>query len=183
MELSWDAIVQVAEELGVEPCFITAVADVESAHKGVDAQGRVTVRFEKHVFKRELRKAGASQALVHAADALSGVRWETVQVAQAMHPEAALKATSFGLFQIMGFNYALAGFQCVEDFVAAQQENATQQLSSFCRFAKETGLIPCMRKLDFTSFARRYNGPAYAKNAYDTKLHKAFELCRLRRKG
>lgn len=36
-----------------------------------------------------------------------------------IHREAALHSTSWGAFQIMGFNFALYGFHSVEDFVAA----------------------------------------------------------------
>ena len=33
--------------------------------------------------------------------------------------ECALLATSWGIYQIMGFNYSVAGYRDVEDFVTA----------------------------------------------------------------
>lgn len=177
MGLSWEEIVETSRGLGVSPCFIWAVASNESGVKGFDGSGRVLVRFEKHVFKRELRKRGMAQATGVEVEKLEGVRWETLNAAMNIHEEAALQATSFGMFQIMGFNHKAAGFDSVADFVAAQKKGGHCQLESFCAFIRHEGLVPLMQKNDFAGFARRYNGPMYMNNRYDSKLEQAYRRC------
>lgn len=167
-----------AQAIGVEPCFIKAVAVTESGNRGFDQNGRLVVRFERHVFQRELKKRGVGQGLVTAAGKLAGTRWDTLNAAISLHEEAALCSTSFGIFQIMGFNHALCGFDSVHSFVQAQAESEENQLEAFCAFARHEKMLACMRNLDFAAFARRYNGPAYAANNYDEKLRKAYDLCR-----
>jgi len=36
-------------------------------------------------------------------------------------------------------------------------------------------MAEALRKKDWATFARRYNGPGYAKNSYDTKLKSAYD--------
>lgn len=182
MKVDWGKVQGVSRELGVQPCFIEAVAHIESGGRGFDASGRVVVRFERHVFTRELKKRGVSGKIVEEAAKLAGIRWETLHRAMVLHEEAALSSASFGMFQIMGFNYSSAGFDSVRAFVEYQKQGEEQQLETFCAFARTTGLLPIMRRLDFTAFARRYNGPAYAINNYDRKLQNAYERC-VRNKG
>lgn len=177
MGLGWEEIVEASRSLGVSPCFIWAVASNESGMQGFDASGRVLVRFEKHVFKRELRKRGMAQATRAKVENLDGVRWATLNAAMNIHEKAALRATSFGMFQIMGFNHKAAGFDSVMDFVTAQKKGVSYQLESFCAFVRHEGLAPLMQKNDFSGFARRYNGPAYAQNRYDSKLEQAQKRC------
>ena len=154
----------------IDPYFTYAVGTVESNNTPF-TEGKPTVRFEKHVFKRELKKRDASKLPL--ADALSGTRIATVHKAMTIDEECALLATSWGIYQIMGFNYSVAGYRDVEDFVTAMN-SVKHQIEAFCMFIKGNGLIPVMNKLDFATFARRYNGPNYAENNYDVKLKKAY---------
>ncbi len=178
MALTYSDIKQAAASLGVDPCFITAVASNESANKGFLPDGRVIIRFEKHVFARELKKRGAPQKHIDVAAKFTGTSWETLNAAISLNEEAALCSTSFGMFQIMGFNFRNAGFGSVFEFVQAQKESEERQLEAFCTFARNEGLLLFMVGLDFAGFARRYNGPGYAQNQYDTKLRRAFERCK-----
>ena len=58
--------------------------------------------------------------------------------------------------------------------MAAQSASAEAQLECFTRFiARRWYLVP-LREKDWALFAERYNGPAYAKNQYDTKLARAY---------
>lgn len=42
------------------------------------------------------------------------------------------------------------------------------------RFIARAGLADALRARDWPAFARGYNGPGYRRNAYDTKLAKAY---------
>ena len=45
---------------------------------------------------------------------------------------------------------------------------------TFHRLYKKNRLDTYLRNKDWTGFAKRYNGPAYAENQYDKKLEKAY---------
>jgi hypothetical protein len=76
----------------------------------------------------------------------------------------------------MGYHWKTMGYASVDDFVAQMREGYAQHLGAFVRFiAADGGLRLALLKKDWTGFARRYNGPGYAKNAYDVKLAKAYD--------
>lgn len=87
----------------------------------------------------------------------------------------ALKSTSWGRFQIMGFNYRASGFSNVGEFVRTMFSSERKQLDAFVNFVKHKGLEKHLLALNWAEFAKGYNGSKYADNQYDTKLQKAFE--------
>lgn len=189
MALSSSDIRNAAEQIGVEPCAVKAVVDVESGGDGFLPDGRVKILFEGHVFWKELQKRGINPELLKMPNIVYP-KWdksqykggaqehERLNAAALVNKEAALCSASWGLFQIMGFNHRLCGFSSVQDFVDAQKESEANQLNSFCQFMKNEGLVLFLKGLDFAGFARRYNGPGYAKNQYDVKMRKAYERCK-----
>ena len=75
----------------------------------------------------------------------------------------------------MGGNYSDAGFRSVEDFIYAQN-TAEGQIRSFINFVKsKPQALKALRKHDFVTFARIYNGKNYKDNEYDTKLANAYK--------
>ena len=192
-KLTREDIAAAAESLGLEPCAVKAVVEVESGGSGFlpEPDGRVKILFEGHVFFRELSKrninpkpyALQSPDIVYPAWDRSrykggAAEWERLNAAALIHAEAALCSASYGLFQIMGFNHAVCGFADVRAFVDAQKESEAKQLESFCAFMRSQGLVSFLSGKDWAGFARRYNGAGYAQNRYDVKLQKAYEQCR-----
>lgn len=88
--------------------------------------------------------------------------------------QAALKSASWGMFQILGVNHRVAGFDDVEGFVRAQTESEGRHLEAFVNFVINNHLDDELRDHRWADFARSYNGPAYAKNLYDQKLADAY---------
>lgn len=88
--------------------------------------------------------------------------------------EAGLKSASWGMFQILGVNHRVAGFDDVEAFVKAQMVSEGEHLKAFCRFVINNHLDDELRDRRWADFARGYNGPAYAQNHYDAKLADAY---------
>ena len=174
-KIDFSAFQTAAASLGVDPCFIAAVAANESNRSGFLRDGSIVVRFEKHVFKRELKKLGVDPTK---ADVLTGTKMSTVERAMQINHVAALRSTSWGMFQIMGFNHGSAGYKTVDEFVQAQISGEQAQLDSFVAFVRANGLVGVMQKHDYATFARRYNGPNYAENKYDTKLATAVAQCK-----
>jgi hypothetical protein len=54
-------------------------------------------------------------------------------------------------------------------------ESEANQLRQMASFIRSAGLQDELQKKDWAKFARGYNGPGYAKNAYDTKLAAAYK--------
>jgi len=103
-----------------------------------------------------------------------GIEHEYVKMEQAKQfdDQAALMSVSYGLFQIMGFNFKAAGFQNVSQMYLECARSERKQLDSFCNFVlSEKRLIEPLRRGDMTAFAYAYNGPA--QQGYDVKLTQA----------
>lgn len=176
-----------ASTLGCDQAAIRAVLKVESSGKGFDpATGKPIILFEPHWFSRltsrrydathphlSYRKWGARPY-----PAGQAARWEQLGEAAALDRDAALQSASWGLFQVMGFNFESCGFTNVERFVEAMSESEGCQLDAFVAFVSAKGLDIPLRAGDWATFAKGYNGPAYAEHHYDKRLAKAFDQAR-----
>lgn len=179
-----------AELLAVDAAAIKAVVQVESAGSGYLKDGRVKILFERHIFYRELaKKQGRAVADRWAAEAphvclpkpggYQGGSGEYPRLARAMliDRETGMMAASWGLFQIMGFNHRVAGFDDIHQFVDAMKSGEGAQLLAFAKFVKANKTMhAALQKHDWAKFAAAYNGPAYRRNAYDSKLAHAHRL-------
>lgn len=187
-ELTEEDFRAAAAELEVEPRTLDAVVRVESAGSGFLEPGVPKILFEGHIFWKELKKAGIDpEAHAAAHPSIVHPKWDRTRYrggrkeynrlreAEGIHRAAALRSASWGAFQIMGFNHAACGFAEVEAFVEAQASGAAEQLAAFCAFLRSQRLVGFLREKDWTEFARRYNGPAYAQNKYDEKLRAAYQ--------
>ena len=179
-----------AKILNVEPCVIKAVVDVESSGSGFLSTGQIKILFEGHTFWKELKKRGINPedyALKYPnvvypkwdkSQYLGGLKeHDRLAIASGINREAALCSASYGLFQVMGFNFGLCGFANVVDFVNAHRKSESEQLNAFCKFIQSSGLVQSLASKDWVTFAKRYNGPGYAQNRYDEKLKSAYIKC------
>lgn len=94
---------------------------------------------------------------------------------QAIIRECALKACSWGLGQIMGFNHKLAGFDSLQAFINAMYQDEQAQLQAMIGFLKSAGLEKAMKNKDWRAIAKGYNGVAYEKFGYHNKLARAYQ--------
>lgn len=168
--------------LECQPEAVQAVALVESSGSGFNPDDSVKTLFEGHQFHRltggKFSASNPTLSYPRWTREFYGRTWQDEQArlrsARQLDDHAALMATSFGKFQIMGFNFAACGFRSVEEFLAAMQESEGRQLDAFVSFIGARGLADELRDRRWPDFARSYNGPGYAANQYDTKLAKAF---------
>jgi len=199
MSIPWDDIEKAAKALGVEPCALQAVCQVEANGEGFLADGRPKILFEGHVFWSQLKKRGYNPAgLLTRADvrdihgdisdilyAKWGARpygsvnaqWGRLNRARAINEDAALCSASWGAFQIMGFNYGLCDFDSVQDFVEVMSDGYAGQMEALSGFLKANNLVWHLKSKNWAAFARGYNGPGYAQNKYDTKMAAAYRKC------
>jgi hypothetical protein len=97
--------------------------------------------------------------------------WRRLVTAYQLDKSGALKACSWGSFQILGENYAQAASSSVEKFVMSFSASQKNQIAAFVAFIKnDRRLLRAIRDKDWTTFARIYNGQSYAENHYDTGM-------------
>lgn len=179
---------QAARFLDVEVAAIKAVYEVESGGRsGFLKDGRPIILFEGHIFWNELKKREIDPEKYSSeykdvlfpkwnrSSYIGGVaEYDRLEKASKINKNAALCSASWGMFQIMGFNHKLCGFETVQKYVQAINQSANNHLASFVQFLKNTGLAKPLKELDWETFARKYNGPGYKQNDYDTKLQAAY---------
>ena len=198
--------IDAAEILQVEVAVIKTVYDVESNGNGFvsDKEGNLVpkILFEGHKFWEQLKQRGINPNNYQKAnyDILypewtkkyyKGGIAEHTRLDRAiklsndskLYPmirEAALASASWGLFQIMGFNYKACGFESVQKFVTAMYKDEGEQLKAFINFCLNTKnsnkvtLAELLRNKKWADFASSYNGKGYKANKYDVKLETAY---------
>lgn len=88
--------------------------------------------------------------------------------------DCGLKASSWGLGQIMASNYREAGFDTVQGFINAMYRSEQAQLEAMIALLINWGLLEAMKNKDWHQIARKWNGKAYAKHGYHTKLANSY---------
>lgn len=188
--ITMDSLAGAADMLGVTTAHVRAVCDVEAGGSGFLPDGRVDILFERHHFYNALSKKlnqnqlnlltkNEANLVNKSPGGYYGNEAEYKRFARAMVIDraSAIYATSFGMFQIMGFNYQFAGYQSLEEFYDSMLESEVNHLTAFVRFNMKyrSGILQRSLKVnDWTSYASNYNGPNYAKNQYDKKLADSF---------
>jgi hypothetical protein len=177
-------IPRAATILGVSAAKIGAVMDVESRGRGFHPETqRPIILFEPHVFSRLTdHKFDAAHPDLSYPEwgtlpypATQGQRYAQLQAAMDLASSAALGSASWGMFQIMGFNSAAAGFESVESMVRAMCQSEGEHLAAFARFiGGNPVMLKALRAGDWAGFARAYNGKSFAQHGYDQKLKSAF---------
>ncbi|MCX7303188.1 MAG: N-acetylmuramidase domain-containing protein [Hyphomicrobiales bacterium] len=182
-----EEIRKVAREFAIEHAALLAVAEVESGgavFATVDGRQEPLIRFEGHYFDRRLsgeelaiaRAAGLAspQAGAVANPASQAARWRMLERAAAIDRKAAYESVSWGLGQVMGAHWAWLGFSSVDALAAETRGGAAGQARLMARYIEKAGLKQALEKRDWEAFARSYNGPAFRKYAYHTKLAAAY---------
>lgn len=182
-----------ADALGCTVAEIKAVCQVEAPLGGFQADYRPTILFERHKFSEftagafdrdypdlSNRKPGGYGLYSQQHDRLAR--------AAKLDRVAALKATSWGKFQIMGFNHVQAGFDLLQLFINAMYRSEGAQLDAFVSYVRNDRrkhpasgrtMRECLILHDWDGFARLYNGPSYQINNYATKLAAAHRDARM----
>ena len=180
LTLTEDDYKEAAELLNCEVAAIKAVAEVESGGEGFLPDGRPKILFERHQFRKftngefDATHPGISNKKARGYGPAGAHQWDRFNEAAALNRTAAIKAASWGKFQVMGFNFAHSGFDTLEDFHAAMLKNEAEHLKACCRFITINKLDRALRNHDWVTFARGYNGEGFRENKYDEKLAAAF---------
>ncbi len=180
---------EVAEELGVEVAAIKAVVEIEAGakHEGFWANGKPIINFDLSMFRKfaarnkiNLSRYQRSHAVVFAKP--NRARYGSYQAAQQARLDAArtiddktaIEGTFWGMFQLGGFNWKVCGTSSPDEFVRLMSRSERDQLELFAEFIRETGMLPLLKAKNWSAFARRFNGPTYARRGYHTRLARAY---------
>jgi len=154
-----------ADEIGVEVAAVKAIAEVESSGRGFQ-NGRPIIRLEAHWFGKltgykynESHPHISCRAWTPSLAARNqGEAWVQFEEAAALDEGAAIRATSWGAFQIMGFHWQALGYDSPQAMREAMGTDEGQ-LDAFLRFVKaDVVLMDALRRHDWHAFAARYNG-------------------------
>ena len=177
--LSEEDYARAAIALGVRVPEIKTVAEVEAPRGGFLPSGLPTILFERHQFsKRTFGKFDTAYPDISnkKPGGYKGGQAEHLRLDAAANLDrtAALESTSWGKFQIMGFNHVAAGHPTLQGFINAMFSSEGEQLDAFVALLKTWGLADELREHRWAAFAERYNGANYAINKYDEKLAAAY---------
>lgn len=192
-----------AAKLGIEVAVMKAIVKVESAGKGFLDNGMIKNLFERHKFWEQLvvphdeltnlfeRRSLFAQGNpdicgpraysnkkgtpLHDAYVSGMANYARLERARQFDDTAALKACSWGLGQIMGFHAETLGYGTVQEMVRLFGISEDNQIDGMARFILATPrALKGARLKDWDMLASAYNGKAYKKFAYDTKLAAAY---------
>ena len=173
-----DTVEQFAKENNLDPDKLKAIIKVESSGKPFVGD-HPTVRFECVRYNK--RVSSQDQVPCDTSTYKYGSAKDTGLTAfkNALEKDRseAIRQTSFGLGQVMGFNYERAGYSSEEDFYIAMFREE-EQVKAFLNFVISDDAILSELKKDDTNWAviaENYNGEDYATNNYDTKLENTYQ--------
>ena len=171
-----------AHILDCDVAAIKAVAEVESRGNGFLEDGRAKILFEGHIFYKYTKGAYKDS---HPTICYypwtkkfyqGGTKeYDRLEEAEILNKSAARMSVSYGKFQVMGFNFAICGFSSIDEFYDAIQKDEKAHLEAFCEYLKHNRLDDALRRHQWSTFAKGYNGAEYWKNNYDKKLAQAYE--------
>jgi hypothetical protein len=166
---------EVSLSLGVEPAVLRAITQLESGGSGF-VDGRPRILFERHYFHQLTNGQFSASNPEISSPAPGGYgppgehQYERLIQAMALDCGAALAATNWGLFQILGMFATKAGFECVDEFVAAQMDSERGQLDAGATLIKANPVMTeALRQKNWARFAALWRGPG-SRDQYRTRL-------------
>jgi hypothetical protein len=178
----------------LNPYVLNAILQVESNGQGFNADGRLKIRFEAHIFERYIPKnIFDAHFRYDKNDILSAYyrhsihnpwmsihidqsgEYTALEIARTINNDAALMSTSFGAAQIMGFNFRRVGFATPQEMMAAfLADPAYHTISLLTYCLNDLQLVTAIASRDWRTIARLYNGPGLV-DLYSVRLEKAYK--------
>lgn len=177
--------VKAADMLAVPEAVVRAFVEVETRGSGFLRDGRPKILFERHWMYRLLQRKGIDVSHIVDGDNIinpdpggylgGSAEHDKLERARAIDPECAVQSASWGMGQLMGFHWQRLSYESVAAFERAMRASEGEQLFAMVRFIKtDVALLEAIRRRSWEDVARIYNGPAYRKNNYDSKLAAAY---------
>jgi hypothetical protein len=164
--------------LNVDAATAWTILNVESGKAGYLADRRPQILYERAIFHRQTQGAFDTSHPGISAPTGGGyvggaAEYTRLAEAYALAPEAALRSASWGIGQIMGFNFAVAGLSSATELVEAACGSEAAQLMHFVGFLEHNQLVGPLQAHDWVSVATTYNGSGNVA-VYSQKLTDSF---------
>lgn len=166
---------RMAEEMSVPLANVIAVFNVESRGSGFGPDGRLTVLYEPHVAYKYAKRPKEAQAeapdlfyprwidpktvrktMPHAYRTSQEERWDMIARAAKIDFDAAVRAVSWGRFQVMGYWAEKLDFTDPMHMIEHMYEGEANHLDVFFRYCAMAGLMTALKRGDWWAFSR-YN--------------------------
>jgi hypothetical protein len=174
---------KVAADFGFEDSVMLAFIQVETGGRGFDQKtGKIIIQFEPSWFKKKAPYAPSGLWSVNKVD-VQEKEWPAFNNAFKLNPDAAMKSTSIGLGQIMGFHYERLGFETVGDMWDHAKESLENQIWQIAKFIDtDRNLKNAIKNKDWFTIAKIYNGAGfmeiarkYKREPYNISMEKAYK--------
>ena len=182
MKITDKQISDIARNNGLSFAQLKAFIEVESSGAGFSANGKLIIQFEPVWFRRNEPFAPSGKWSSNGVE-VQNKEWEAFNDAWKVSPESAMKSTSIGLPQIMGFHYGRLGYKTVGEMWDDFKRGEYQQVLALVRFIKtDARLYKALIAKDWHTVASIYNGAKYREMAkkwgrepYDISMKKAYD--------
>ena len=177
-----------AKKLGIETACLRAVIEVECKGSGFNTDNTPVILYERHIFYQRLRAINWltksnewSKQYPDLCNSSPGnygkfsEQHSKLERASKLNRNVALESCSWGIGQVMGYHWKALGYSSLQNFINAMYKDEGSQLEAMCRYITVNNLVTALKRKDWKSFAKSYNGSGYAKNQYDIKLANAYK--------
>lgn len=173
----------IAAQFSLEEAALLAFIEVESGGQGFNAgTGKIVIQFEPVWMKRLAPYSPSGKWSVNKVDVQSK-EWEAFSDAFGKDPDAAMKATSIGLGQIMGFHFSRLGYKTVGAMWDDAKKSLERQIWQIAQFIKtDAQLYKALKDKNWHIVALIYNGKGYkdlakriGREPYNISLEKAYK--------
>lgn len=148
--------------IGLEPEALRAFIDVESSGQGFDtATGKIIIQFEPVWFRRHEPYAPSGAWSINKVER-QAKEWAAFNDAWSINPDSAMKSTSIGMGQVMGFHFERLGYKTVGEMWDDAKRGEERQIHQMAEFINtDRKLWTAIRTKDWHTVALRYNGAKY----------------------
>ena len=188
------AIRQLARQAGIKPTTLAAVIKTIALPGGFLKDGRPAAWFNGEAFWMELKQRGLNTkairkqypTVVHMKNPgkypLKGSKeYRRINRAVRIHPQAALRATYWGKYQMRGALYKKAGFNKVNAFVHAVHDSEDSHIAALLNVLQTRKITQALKRRDWPAFAQLYFGNSQQKQ-WARSLHKTYRQLRKSKK-
>jgi hypothetical protein len=172
-------ISELAFKNGYEYAVLKSIIQVESGWHGFDpVTGKIIIKFEPVWYVR-LCKDSKIETWYRTwkrnkVDSQKS-EWKAFNNAFMLNADAAMKSTSIGMMQLMGFHYAETGFKTVGEMWDFAKESEYNQVLLAIKWIKTVAPLDlAIKNKDWEKIAYYYNGEYYRNYSYDTRLLTAY---------
>lgn len=160
-KIQLQSIIAEAKRIGVEKEALAAFVRVESGGKGFNTDGKLIIQFEPVWFRKTAPYAPSGAWSQNGVERQSK-EWIAFNEAFGLNPDAAMKSTSIGLGQVMGFNHLRIGYKTVGEMWDDAKKGEHRQIYQMAEFIKtDRRLINALKEKNWHLVATYYNGAKY----------------------